>query len=152
MNKNTSVIPEERIVQIILLIRGKKVIIDSDLARLYGVSTKRLNEQVRRNLNRFPEDFMFQLTSQEKAEVVANCDHLQNLKFSPVLPFVFTEHGALMAASILNSARAVETSIYIVRVFIRIRELLSMHKDFVQKLAMLENQISQHDAEIQAII
>lgn len=87
----------------ILLIRGQKVMLDSDLAKLYGVSTKRLNEQVKRNQKRFPADFMFKLTAKEKAEVVANCDHLSRLRFSPVLPNAFTEHGALMAASVLNT-------------------------------------------------
>lgn len=82
--------------------------LDADLADLYGVTTKRLNEQVKRNRTRFPADFMFQLTSQEKAEVVAICDHLTRLKFSPAKPFAFTEHGALMVAIVLNSERAVE--------------------------------------------
>ena len=113
MNKNKSLIPVERVEEAIILIRGQKVILDSDLARLYGVSTKRLNQQVKRNSDRFPEDFMFQLTKKEKLEVVANCDHLSLLKFSPVLPYVFTEHGAIMAASVLNTPRAIETSIFI---------------------------------------
>ena len=85
-------VPIERIERAILLIRGQKVMLDSNLANLYGVATKRLNEQVKRNGNRFPEDFVFQLTAEEKAEVVANCDHLRRLKFSPVLPFAFTEY------------------------------------------------------------
>jgi|SRR6185436_12244753 len=85
---------------VILLIRGERVILASDLAKLYGVTTKRLNEQVKRNVDRFPKDFMFQLTTIEKNEVVANCDHLRNLKFSPNLPFAFTEHGAIMARSV----------------------------------------------------
>jgi len=89
---------EERI----LTIRGHKVILDADLAEAYGVSTKRLNEQVKRNRDRFPPDFYFQLTQVETSEVVANCDHLNRLKFSPVLPRAFTEHGAIMAANILN--------------------------------------------------
>ena len=87
----------------ILLIRGQKVILDSDLALIYGVPTKRLNEQVKRNRKRFPADFMFQLTVKEKAEVVANCDHLTKLKFSPGLPNAFTEHGAVMLASVLST-------------------------------------------------
>ena len=82
----------------ILLIRGIKVMIDADLAEVYGVKTHRLNEQVKRNKDRFPSDFMFQLTSDEKVEVIANCDHLQKLKFSKTQPFAFTEHGAIMAA------------------------------------------------------
>lgn len=85
----------------ILLVRGERVLVDADLAQLYGVSTKRLNERVKRNERRFPPDFAFRLTKTEKDEVVANCDHLANLKFSPVLPRVFTEHGAVMAANVL---------------------------------------------------
>ncbi len=85
--------------------------LDSDLAEIYGVTTKRLNEQVKRNKERFPEDFMFQLTTKEKAEVVANCDHLQTLKYSPNMPYAFTEHGAIMLASVLNSAVAVRASL-----------------------------------------
>ncbi|MGZ8431422.1 MAG: ORF6N domain-containing protein [Candidatus Deferrimicrobiaceae bacterium] len=89
--------------------------LDADLAELYGVTTARLNEQVKRNRHRFPDDFMFRLNPIEKAEVVAKCDNLLRLKFSPVLPFAFTEHGAIMAASVLNSHRAVEISVYVVR-------------------------------------
>jgi len=103
-----SIVPIERIQSRILLIRGRKVILDCDLAELYGVPTKRLNEQVKRNSERFPPDFMFQVSEPEKAEVVANCDHLQKLKFSPVLPYAFTEYGAIMAASVLNTERAVQ--------------------------------------------
>jgi hypothetical protein len=103
MIRQKAIIPLGQIEQRILLIRGQRVMLDADLAKLYGVSTKRLNEQVRRNRGRFPEDFMFQLTTIEKAEVVANCDHLAKLKFSPVLPNAFTEHGAIMVASVLNT-------------------------------------------------
>lgn len=152
MKKRESLIPIGRITHAILMIRGSRVIIDADLARLYGVSTKRLNEQVQRNRDRFPHDFMFRLSAHEKAEVVANCDHLRNLKFSSALPFAFTEHGALMVASILNSKRAVETSIYIVRAFIRIRELLSAHEDLAHELATLERKMAQHDVQIQALV
>ena len=98
----------DQIEPLILTIRGQKVLLDSDLADLYGVTTKRLNEQVRRNRKRFPADFMFRLTDDEKAEVVANCDHLSRLKFSPNLPHAFSERGAIMAANVLNSPRAVE--------------------------------------------
>jgi hypothetical protein len=115
------IVPEERIAQGILMIRGHKVMVDADLANLYGVTTKRLNEQVKRNRERFPDDFMFQLTAEEKEQVVANCDHLARLKFSPAIPNVFTEHGAIMAASVLNTPRAVEMSVYVVRAFIRLR-------------------------------
>ena len=98
-----SIIPDESIMNKILLIRGKKVIISNDLAELFGVTTKRLNEQVKRNIKRFPENFMFQLTEQEKDKGVANCDQLKKLKYSPYLSYVFTEHGTVMLANILNS-------------------------------------------------
>jgi len=145
------IIPIKRIEKKILLIRNQKVMIDRDLAELYGVATKRLNEQVKRNIERFPFDFMFQLTLEEKSEVVANCDHLKNLKYSPNLPYAFTEHGALMLASVLNSSRAVEASIYVVRAFIRLREILLTHKELAKKLKELELKIDSHDQHIQAI-
>jgi hypothetical protein len=113
-----ALIPAEVIEQRILLIRGQKVILDADLAFLYGTTTKRLNEQVKRNRNRFPEDFMFRLTKGEKDEVVAICDHLVKLKFSPVLPNAFTEHGAIMVASVLNTGKAIQISVFVVRAFI----------------------------------
>ena len=125
--------------------------IDKDLAELYGVTTKRLNEQVKRNRKRFPEDFMFQLTEEEKAEVVANCDHLATLKFSSNLPFAFTEHGAVMLASVLNSERAIEVNIQIVRVFAKIRELLLTHKDILLQLEKIEKKLTGHDEDIQLI-
>ncbi|MEE8057150.1 MAG: ORF6N domain-containing protein [Pseudomonadales bacterium] len=117
--------PIELIAAKILFIRGQKVMIDTDLAELYGVPTKRLNEQVKRNPRRFPDDFMFQLTEAEKQEVVANCDHLNKLKFSKALPFAFTEHGAIQTTNVLNSPQAAELGVYVVRAFVRLRELLS---------------------------
>ena len=125
MDGQTSLIPVERIERAILLIRGEKVMLDIDLAAIYDVTTKRLNEQVKRNLNRFPPDFMFQLTAAEKAEVVANCDHLIRLRFSSYLPYAFTEHGALMLANVLNSERAAQTSVMVVRAFVRLRQILA---------------------------
>ena len=101
--KKQSLIPVEQIEPRILLLRGQRVILDADLAELYGATTKRLNEQVKRNRGRFPDDFAWQVTAEEKAEVVTNCDHLARLKFSRNLPHAFTEHGALMAASVLNT-------------------------------------------------
>jgi len=145
-------IPVEKIQQLILLIRGKKVMLDSDLAKLYGVSTKRLNEQVKRNRNRFPKDFMFQLTAKEKGEVVANCDHLSRLKFSPSLPYAFTEHGAIMLASVLNTERAIEVSVFVVRAFIKLREMLAAHKDLAFKLAELERRLETHDESIRSLV
>ena len=122
----------------ILLVRGQKVMIDADLALLYGVQTRVLNQAVRRNRDRFPEDFMFQLTKDEKTEVVTNCDHLKNLKYSPYLPHAFTEHGAVMLANILNSPSAVQASIQVVRAFVRLRKLLSSNADLARKVKSLE--------------
>ena len=112
--------------------------LDADLARVYGVTTKRLNEQVKRNRARFPADFMFQLSEIEKSEVVANCDHLSRLKFSKTLPYAFTEHGTVMLASVLNSQVAVDASIQVVRAFIHLREILATHKALARKLMELE--------------
>lgn len=124
--------------QRILLIRGQKVMLDADLAELYGVLTKRLNEQVKRNAERFPSDFMFQLTAEEKAEVVANCDHLTKLKFSKTQPFAFTEHGAIQVSNILASPQAVEMGIYVVRAFVRLREVMASSRELAAKLDSLE--------------
>lgn len=125
--------------------------LDSDLADVYGTNTKALNQAVKRNRERFPADFMFQLTAQEKNEVVTNCDHLSRLKYSPTLPHAFTEHGAVMLASILNSPVAVQASIAVVRAFIRLREILATHKELAGKLAELEKRIEGHDEEIMAL-
>lgn len=122
----------------ILTIRGQRVMLDADLASVYGVTTRRLSEQVKRNRDRFPADFMFRLTAREKAEVVAICDHLARLRFSPSLPYAFTEHGAIMLASVLNSRIAIEASVQIVRAFIRLREMLSANKDLARRLTELE--------------
>ena len=124
--------------RLILILHGRRVMLDADLARIYGVSTKRLNEQVQRNLDRFPEDFMVQLTAEEKAEVVANCDHLKTLRFSPHLPRAFTEHGAIMLASVLSSPAAVQASVQVVRAFVRLREILSGNKELARRLDALE--------------
>ncbi len=120
------------------MIRGHRVLLDTDLAELYGVTTKRLNEQLKRNRERFPEDFMFKLTLTEKMEVVANCDHLRKLKFSSTLPNAFTEHGAIMVANILKSKRAVQVSIQVVRAFVKLRTILLNNKELVKKLIALE--------------
>ncbi len=148
-----SLIPQEIIEQKILLIRGHRVILDRDLAKLYGVDTKRLNEQAKRNIQRFPEDFMFQLTKEESEFLRSQFATLkvgrgQHRKY---LPYVFTEHGAIMAASVLNSKRAVEMSIRVVRTFIKLRQLLTTHKELAYKLSELERKIEKHDTEIQAI-
>ena len=145
-------IADEAVINKILLIRGVKVMVDKDLAELYGVTTKRLNEQVKRNKNRFPEDFMFQLTQEEKDEVVAKCDHLKTLKFSPVLPNVFTEFGVMMLASVLNSEIAIQVNIQIVRVFAKMRETMLAHKDILHKLDKIEKRLSEHDQQIETVL
>ncbi len=128
----------------ILLLRGLRVMIDADLAEIYEVTTAQLNQQVRRNRDRFPTDFMFLLSPAEKAEVITNCDHLRKLKFSPNLPYVFTEHGAVMLASVLSSERAVETSVEIVRAFIRMREAIGAHRELARKVEALERKYDGH--------
>ena len=134
--------------QRILVIRGHKTLIDADLAALYGVSTKRLNQQVKRNQERFPQDFVFSLSRRERDEVVANCDHLARLKFSSTMPFAFTEHGALMAASVLNTPRAVEISLYVVRAFVGLRDAIATHRDLVRRLNALEGK---YDRQFKAV-
>ena len=140
----------------ILVVRGQKVMIDADLAALYDVPTKRLNQQVKRNAERFPSDFVFQLSRAERDEVVANCDHLRRLRFSPTMPFAFTEHGALMAASVLNTPRAVEVSLYVVRAFVALREALATHKELAKRLdeleSRLERKLATHDQAITGIL
>jgi len=148
MDKSKSVVPVGKIENRILLIRGEKVIIDADLAEFYGVPTKRLNEQVKRNKDRFPDDFMFQLIPGEKAEVVANCDHLKNLKYSKALPYAFTEHGAIMAAGVLNTSRAIEISVFIVRAFVKMRQMVTGHKELQRKIAQIERRLTDHDEQI----
>lgn len=138
INQPKDLIPIERIENCILLIRGQKVMIDADLAKLYGVTTKSLNQAVKRNIDRFPDDFMFQLTDNEKQEVVTNCDHLKFIKYSHSLPYAFTEHGAVMLGNLLNSKIAVLASIQIVRAFIKLRKVIATHKDMAQKLESLE--------------
>jgi hypothetical protein len=124
---------------LILVVRGQRVMIDADLASLYGVPTKALNQAVRRNADRFPPDFVFRLSQNEKKEVVTNCDHLGHLRFSSTRPYAFTEHGAIMAASVLNSPRAVATSVDVVRAFVRLRGVLASHKELVRRVDELES-------------
>jgi len=151
MTQHTDLL-SERIAQRVLILRGVRVMLDADIANLYGVQTKALNQSVRRNTERFPEDFMFRLTAEEKNEVVTNCDHLANLKFSSVLPFAFTEHGALMLGNVLKSDRAIEVSLIVVRTFVQLREMLSGNKELAVKLVELERKVSTHDQAIAGLI
>src|SRR2546423_15070332 len=112
MKNDSEAMRDMDVVPLIRMVRARRVILDADLARIYGVKTRALNQAVKRNLGRFPADFLFRLSQFEKDEVITNCDHLANLKFAKALPFAFTEHGALMAATVLNSPRAVAMSLY----------------------------------------
>jgi len=123
----------------IFVVRGKKVMLDRDLALLYEVTTKRLNEQVKRNIRRFPEDFMFQLTKAEKDKLVAICDRFNTMKYSTVLPYVFTEQGVAMLSGILNSNRAVMVNIQIMRAFTQLRKMLLTNKDLKRKIEEMED-------------
>jgi phage regulator Rha-like protein len=145
------IITEEFIMSKILLIRDQKVMIDSDLAVLYGVPTKRLNEQVKRNIKRFPSNFMFQLTEFEKEQVVANCDHLKKLKFSSTLPYVFTEHGTMMLGNVLSSDRAIEFSIKIVEAFIKMREFLTNNLSVKLDIEKIKKKLINHDKNIELV-
>jgi hypothetical protein len=140
--------PIERIENMILTIRDQKVIVDRDLAYLYGVSTKVFNQAIRRNQNRFPEKFMFQLIRGEKDELVTNCDRFNKLKHSVALPFVFTEYGALMSANVLNSDRAVQISILVVEAFVRMRREVMEIKTLAKKIDALE---AKYDQQFKAV-
>jgi hypothetical protein len=174
MKPQTAIVPVENIATFIRLVRGQRVILDMDLASLYGVPTKRLNEQFRRNRERFPEDFAFQLTTEDASALtsqfaISNAKanlKSQNAASNPTvnrsqfatgsqkhrdpryLPYAFTEHGALMAANILNSPRAVAMSIYVIRAFVQFRQVLASHADFARKLASLEKK---YDAQFKAV-
>lgn len=151
--KDTSIVLVDQVQSKILFIRGHKVILDSDLAALYGVPTKRLNEQVKRNSQRFPQDFMFQLTSEETEFLrsqIATTNEGRGGRRSR--PYVFTEHGAIMAASVLNSERAVQASIYVVRAFVKLRQMLAPYKEVMGKLDQLEEKLQTHDEQIVAIV
>jgi hypothetical protein len=153
-------VPTEDIARSILILRRHRVILDSQLAALYGVSTKRFNEQVRRNRRRFPPDFMFQLTAEEYAALRSQ---IATSKAMPsgrggrrYLPHVFTEHGAIQAANVINSSRAIEMGIYVVRAFVQLRELLASNKDLADRLDQLEARIEKrlvgHDDAIAAML
>jgi hypothetical protein len=136
----------------IYLIRDQKVMLDNDLAELYGVSTKRLNEQMRRNLGRFPSDFMFQLTPKE-AEILRSQIATSSLEHGGrrTTPYAFTEQGVAMLSSVLNSERAVQVNIAIMRAFVKLREVIATHKELAQKIGELESKFRKHDSQIDAV-
>ncbi|MCL4819629.1 MAG: ORF6N domain-containing protein [Vicinamibacteria bacterium] len=149
------VLGDQQIADSILELQGAKVILDADLARLYGVATRVLNQAVKRNAERFPRDFAFRLNPDEVRRVTASRSQSvtlkrgQNLK---VAPFAFTEHGSIMAASILNSPRAVEMSVFVVRAFVRLRDFARGHEDLARQLAALERRVAGHDVELQRVL
>ena len=159
-SRRRALVPVEHITRAILVLRGQRVILDSDLAAIYGVSTKRFNEQVRRNRIRFPADFMFQLTAEELHSLRSQ---FATSKTAPsgrggrrYLPYAFTEHGAIQAANVLNSPRAIAMGVYVVRAFVRMREMLVSNKELAQKLdqleARIEKRLATHDEAIAAIL
>ena len=142
-------VPEERIENKIFLIRGQKVMLDRDLAMLYNVPTRRLNEQVKRNKGRFPGDFMFQLTKEEfenwKSQIAMSNSEKMGIRRKP---HVFTEQGVAMLSGVLHSERAILVNVAIMRTFVKLREVLSTHKELARKLSRLEKKIEKHDEEI----
>ncbi len=148
----TAIVPTERIERLILLIRGHKVMLDADLAELYGVETRSLIQAVKRNLSRFPTDFMFQLSDEEaellRSQIVISKKRRGGRRY---VPYVFTEQGVAMLSSVLNSARAVEINIEIMRAFVRLRDMISSHKDLARKLEALERKYESHDVHIRSL-
>ena len=152
-DKGLTPVSSEGIEGRILLVRGQRVLLDRDLAALYGVETKRLNEQVKRNPGRFPGDFMFRLTVREvgalRSQIATSNRGRGGRRYRPL---VFTEHGAIMAANVLNSVRAVETSVLVVRAFVRLREIANGHRVLAAKLAELDRRLDTHDETIREIM
>jgi len=150
----TTSVAVEHIAQSIRVLRGRRVLLDSELSALYGVATKRLNEQVKRNLNRFPENFIFRLSADE-LEVLnrsQNATGSQKHRDPRFRPYAFTEHGAIMAAMVLNSQRAIEISVYVVRAFVKLREVVSSNRELALKLDELERRMNTHDRAIAGIL
>jgi len=142
--KPKSLVPAEIIQSKIFIIKDHKIMLDKDLAQLYGVSTSRLNEQVKRNIKRFPTDFMFQLTKNESQRLMSQFA-ISSWGGRRKLPYVFTEQGVAMLSSVLNSDRAIEVNIQIMRVFVRLKELMISHKDLARKIEALERKFRGHD-------
>ena len=156
-SRQASLVPVEHISRSILVLRGQRVILDRDLAAIYGVTTGRLNEAVKRNAKRFPEDFVFQLTAEDHATLISQIATSKPGRGGlRKLPWAFTEHGAIQAANVLSSPRAVEMGIYVVRAFVKLRELLASNKDLARRLdeleARIEKKLTTHDEAIAAML
>jgi phage regulator Rha-like protein len=151
MKSKNSIVPQSRIENRIFVIRGHKVMLSIHLAELYGVETRALNQAVKRNILRFPSDFMFQISEQE-ANLLVSQNVIPHRKFyGGSLPFAFTEQGVAMLSTVLRGDRAIQVSIAIMRAFVKLREILSTHKEIAFKLKHLETKVEKHDEEIQAI-
>jgi len=144
-------VEERNVEDKIFILRGKKVMLDKDLALLYGVKPIRLREQVKRNIERFPKDFMFRVTNKELEYLVSHFAIPSKKYFGGYLPYVFTELGAVMLASVLNSKRAIDMSIFVVRAFIKMRKIISSYKDILKKLNEFEKKIKEHDEKIEIV-
>ena len=150
--KEKIALSQHDIEKLIITVRGEQVLIDQDIARLYGVTTKRLNEQAKRNSARFPRNFRFELTVEERDEVVANCDHLQSLKFRPTLPFAFTEQGIGQLSSVVHSQQAIERSIVIMNAFVAMRRFIVQNAGILMRIAHLERHQIETDEKIDKIL
>jgi len=148
---NKELIPQDIVEQRIFLIRGQKVMIDRDIAALYGIETKHLNRQVKRNIQRFPKEFMFRLTKKEKDELVTICHRLRLIKHSSIPPLAFTEHGVAMLATVLSGKTAIRISIIIIKTFVKLRKTISEYRELSVKLQALQEKVDQHDEEIKTI-
>ena len=148
--KKSTVLADEIIISKIYLIRGQKVLLDKDLAPMYGVTTGNLNKAVKRNLKRFPDDFMFQLSPEEFNNLIFQ-NGISSWGGTRKMPYAFTEQGVAMLSSVLNSDTAIEVNIRIIRIFTKMRELLSTHKDILIKLEQLEKTVTANDEDIQTI-
>ena len=150
--KGEIALSQHEIEKLIITVRGEQVLIDQDIARLYGVTTKRLNEQAKRNSARFPSNFRFELTEEERDEVVANCDHLQSLKFRPTLPYAFTEQGIGQLSSVVHSQKAIERSIVIMNAFVAMRRFIVQNAGILMRIAHLERHQIETDGKIDLIL
>lgn len=152
LEKDKPSLSQHDIEKLIITVRGEQVLIDQDVARLYGVTTKRLNQQANRNSARFPSNFRFELTKEERDEVVANCDHLQSLKFRPTLPFAFTEQGIGQLSSVVHSQKAIERSIVIMNAFVAMRRFIVQNAGVLMRIAHLERHQIETDEKIDKIL